>query len=484
MKKKFTLLKMMLLAVVMLVGSLGVFAQTHSLTITRSSFPSGTLAYGADDLWTATTTNGDVITGYFDLYSTATQTNMQTRTNTPIGSYPYNTVAIPGAITKITLTGAGTGTARSWEPYLSTAPLTKTNYSTVGTSQGAKTATSNSASTEWIIDPASSFNYFYLNMTGGAAYLNSIVIEYVVSSSPLISALPTTATFSAEIGDPAVTEDITVAGSNLTADINAVISGTDAEQFSVSSATLPQTGGTLTVTYTPSTAAATHTATLTLSSPGATDVVITLNGETTEPLILTGDGTEANPYTVADVKLLNNSISSTAWVKGYIVGTASSGDGTNLTNVTFTEPFSGTNIVLADVAGETDLTKMIGVQLPSGAVRTGLSLVDNPSLLGRGVKVFGTLAGYFSNTPGVTGTSAYILDPSTGLFSTKTDALAWTSHGKVMLQATAGETIEIFNVAGQKVISRIADDGLNTLDVPVKGVVIVKAGNRVSKVIL
>ena len=74
--------------------------------------------------------------------------------------------------------------------------------------------------------------------------------------------------------------------------------------------------------------------------------------------------------------------------------------------------------------------------------------------------------------------------PTTGLNSIKTDALAWASHGKVMLQATAGETIEIFNVAGQKVVSRIADDGLNTVNVPVKGVVIVKAGNRVSKVIL
>ena len=73
---------------------------------------------------------------------------------------------------------------------------------------------------------------------------------------------------------------------------------------------------------------------------------------------------------------------------------------------------------------------------------------------------------------------------ATGLSNTKVDALAWTSSGKVMLNASAGEVIEIFNVAGQKVVSRPAVDGLNSVDVSAKGVVIVKVNNRISKVIL
>src|SRR5690606_26554474 len=117
------------------------------------------------------------------------QTTMQTRTNTPIGSYPYNAVAIPGNITGIVLTGGGTGTARAWTPYLSTSALTKSTY-TSGTSQGSKTASSNSATTTWTVDPALGFKYFYLNMTGGAAYLNSIVITYEVSN-PTQSTPPT-----------------------------------------------------------------------------------------------------------------------------------------------------------------------------------------------------------------------------------------------------------------------------------------------------
>ena len=151
----------MLLAVVMMVGSVA-WGQTESITITRANFPSGALAYGTDDLWTVTATDGSSITGYFDLFSSETQTNMQTRTTTPIGSYPYNVVAIPGAISKITLTGAGTGTARAWTPYLSATALTKSNY-TSGISQGAKTASTNSASTEWVVDPASNFTYFYFS---------------------------------------------------------------------------------------------------------------------------------------------------------------------------------------------------------------------------------------------------------------------------------------------------------------------------------
>ncbi len=187
--RKFTFIKSLFLAVA-LIASYSVKAETATLTITRSSFTSGALAYGTDDQWTAETSKGDVITGYFDIFSDASQTTMQTRTNTPIGSYPYNTIAIPGAITKITLIGGGTGTARAWTPYLATTSLNKTNYSTNGITQGAKTASSNSASTTWDVLSTSNFKYFYLNMTGGAAYLNSIVIEYEVAATTPTVATP------------------------------------------------------------------------------------------------------------------------------------------------------------------------------------------------------------------------------------------------------------------------------------------------------
>lgn len=210
---KTTLLSLFFL----LIATAGWGQTTGSITIKRTAFASGTLAYGTDDLWTVTSTTGETIAGNFDLFSDASQTTMQTRTTTPIGSYPYNTIALPGAITGITLTGGGTGTARTWTPYLSTTALTKSNY-TSGTSQGAKTATSNSASTTWTVDAASGFKYFYLNMTGGAAYLNSIVITYEIApTGPTLNLTPAGPLNFTAVSNSAAsaTQDVIVIGSNL-----------------------------------------------------------------------------------------------------------------------------------------------------------------------------------------------------------------------------------------------------------------------------
>lgn len=183
MKKNLHLLsKRVLILCLFLISSLSWGQTTGSITITRTSLPSGSLSYGTDDLWTVTSTTGEIIEGYFDIFSNQNQSYLQTRTSTPLGSYPYNTVILPGSITGITLTGAGTGTARSWTPYLSTTALSKSNYTT-GTNQGAKTATSNEASTNWVVNASSGFKYFYINMSGGAAYLDSIVVTYEIPAA-------------------------------------------------------------------------------------------------------------------------------------------------------------------------------------------------------------------------------------------------------------------------------------------------------------
>ncbi len=110
-------------------------------------------------------------------------------------------------------------------------------------------------------------------------------------------------------------------------------------------------------------------------------------------------------------------------------------------------------------------------QAVSGLVNTGINFYTVTA-------VRGTEESPLSNEIGPISLTA------TGLSNAKVDALAWTSSGKVMLNASAGEEIEIFNVAGQKVVSRPAVDGLNSVDVSAKGVVIVKVNNRISKVIL
>lgn len=110
----------------------------------------------------------------------------------------------------------------------------------------------------------------------------SIGLTYTEQQVPTILADDTAISFKAG-GGSTNQQTLTVQGVNLEAGITAAISGTDAGKFSVSPASISQSGGTasgtLTITYSPAAAdSGTHTATLTLSSSGATSKVITLNG--------------------------------------------------------------------------------------------------------------------------------------------------------------------------------------------------------------
>jgi hypothetical protein len=58
------------------------------------------------------------------------------------------------------------------------------------------------------------------------------------------------------------------------------------------------------------------------------------------------------------------------------------------------------------------------------------------------------------------------------------------ANGHVVLEASANQTVEIFNTVGQKLLNLKAVEGLNTIQVSAKGLVLVKVGNQISKVIL
>ena len=130
---------------------------------------------------------------------------------------------------------------------------------------------------------------------------------------------------------------------------------------------------------------------------------------TPDPVETVGNGTEASPYTVADVIKLNNTVA-TGWVKGYIVGAM------NTTGEYFMEvkaPFTvAANVFIADNATETELTKMVPVQLKSGsAMRKAVNLLDNPGNIGKELMVNGALQAYFKQ-PGVKEPTDYKLDGS------------------------------------------------------------------------
>jgi hypothetical protein len=124
----------------------------------------------------------------------------------------------------------------------------------------------------------------------------------------------------------------------------------------------------------------------------------------------TGEGTETSPYNVTAAIQNQGGLK---WVTGYIVGNV---DGTGMslnTESKFTTPFTiKTNLLIANSPTETDYTKCLPVQLPTGAIRDGLNLVDKPANLGEKVKLYGSLEAYFG-VPGLKSTSYFELEDGT-----------------------------------------------------------------------
>ena len=125
-------------------------------------------------------------------------------------------------------------------------------------------------------------------------YVNISAIKvYAVSNDPQIVATPTTLNVEASPGSTS-SQTVSVTGYNLTGNITATLNDANGV-FSVSPASLGTSGGTLTVTYSP-TAVGIHNATLTLSSAGADPVTITLNGTCEYAKTIFEDGSDTNEY--------------------------------------------------------------------------------------------------------------------------------------------------------------------------------------------
>ena len=147
----------------------------------------------------------------------------------------------------------------------------------------------------------------------------------------------------------------------------------------------------------------------------STNPVLSGNGNTgNTPTDVVGDGSFENPYTANDVILLANSKAGNYWVKAYIVGQV---NGVSMSsNSEFNAPFSGstnedgsvnaynTNILIAMSADVANVTQCVPVQLPTGALRSGLNLAQNPDMDSKEVLLYGSLEAYFG-AAGIKGTS-------------------------------------------------------------------------------
>ena len=569
--RKFTFLKMMLLAVVMLAGSMGVMGQANIIPV-RTDVSGFTT-------WSDTDVAG---TTYIQLLKATSVTITPTMN---FDNYTDETLNFKAR------TYGGTN-ATEIELFVAISIDNGLNWTDLGSRTPA-------SSTLTAVEAFNLSSYsgtqvkvkFYVKGTNASIGVGIDDITFSGNTtSPSITATPTTLTsFFAYVGKTS-SKTLSVSGANLTADIQIALGGTNSTQFSVIPTSLTQTGGTVSatdviVTYQP-TETGSHTATLTLSSAGVTDVVYTLNGTSNfEPLAApvanevteksqtgftatweavtnateyelnvytkagtaTGEPFDAAPTAPTDWQFTGIS-SYTSSSTGYYGLTAPSVKFDTSNDMIVTPVYNSipSKISFWYRGASTDATSALLVEgTANGTTWTSIDNI-NPLSTSGVVKEYSNIANYnqfrftytkgagnlafddftvyssdyaitpITNSPftGITGTSQAVTGLSnaytyyytvvakntnvtspvsneivvaltpTGLTSTRIDAQARAYRGKVLFEAAAGESVEIYNTIGQKLVSTTAVDGLNEVPVNAAGVLVVKVSNRVSKVIL
>lgn len=359
----------------------------------------------------------------------------------------------------------------------------------------------------------------YKNAT--VIYDNASLIETGGSTTPSINVNSNSLSFSSVVGTPTAAQNITVSAANITAAPTVSITGTDAAMFS-STGTLTTSGGELSVVFTP-TSSGSKSATLTVTS-GAVSASVNLTGTASDA---------SNPYGLDDSAPLNSLNEPfgtgtvvplpTGWISysvqgdrkwevktysqnGYAQMSAHNGTGAyqtllispaiNLNSVDKTNVKFDWNSGYANGAtlkvyvmskdGSKTEVKTINDDVNTAGYGTGF-ITETLNLSSySGVKF---LAFEYNGVAGST-TTTYQVDnvvatSTSGVSNTSLQQLnLWTSAGKINFNAAAGEMVEVYNTLGQRLYNAAATDGQNQVQVGLKGVAIVKVGNRVGKVIL
>lgn len=125
--------------------------------------------------------------------------------------------------------------------------------------------------------------FFNVKVGGATGKTTKVTVTFVVeeSSDPELITSANSISFGSVVKESSKEQSLTISGTNLTADADLEITGTDAAMFSVSTTTITATDGNIapkdvTVTYTP-TVTGDHSATLTISS-GNLEKMVTLTG--------------------------------------------------------------------------------------------------------------------------------------------------------------------------------------------------------------
>lgn len=439
------------------------------------------------------------------------------------------------------------------------------------------------------------------------AYLNGYTTSqiatatYAINLDPTLLVAESTIPAMSTIFGGTTTQTINVSGTNLSGDVTLALSGTNADQFSITPSTLSPTSGTLasspvTITYHP-TIEYNHAATLTISSANASDITRSLSANATMAKPIATEATSINNvgftanwnslsgatdydlsvYTENGISEYFNNFTlgatgsgangtdvsttldiytqdpgwtgskvysaggtlkmGTSSILGYLTTPAMdlsanggafnisfksmawSGDATSIkitldngtaTTVTGIPNGSGytMNSFSVDLTGGTTASKIKfeGNQAANGrffledVLITQNSINKTPipgspfTVSGETNKIINGLTEGVTYKYSVIGKNTSVTSPrsnvirvttgaTTGLTPTKNTNI-YASNGNIVLSASANQTVEIFNAVGQKLLSHKAVEGINTIPVSTKGLVLVKVGNQISKVIL
>ena len=116
-----------------------------------------------------------------------------------------------------------------------------------------------------------------------------------------------------------------------------------------------------------------------------------------------GAGTLSDPYSVADVLLIDPTDGGNyadKWVKGYIVGYVPTGLGQNTwanatNNLSDPKAVAVSNVIIGPTPTCSDFSLCIPVELPEGKIRNAVNLSENPGNLGKELQICGTIGQSF-----------------------------------------------------------------------------------------
>ncbi|NLD23095.1 MAG: fimbrillin family protein [Bacteroidales bacterium] len=126
--------------------------------------------------------------------------------------------------------------------------------------------------------------------------------------------------------------------------------------------------------------------------------VVDVVAELTEQAPPSIKGSKSSPYSIAEAQ--TNQGKKDVWVYGYIVGSFTGNSVKSFTSDVSSAKHSV--IAISDTKYEVNTDAILPVELPAGKVRDALNILNNPSNIGRKIKVKGSLEKYYS-APGLKG---------------------------------------------------------------------------------